>query len=65
LQHAVELNPRITTRCTSWGSCSATSAGITEAQEVTRRAIKLNPALSRSHANLAIERRGQRTSDPG
>ena len=31
-----------------------------EAQAVTRRAIQLNPALSRAHANLRSIRRPQR-----
>src|SRR4029078_13508191 len=34
-----------------------------EARAAARRAIALNPTLSRSHANLAIERRGARPTE--
>jgi len=55
LEFALYLNPENHEALYLMGFVLGDMGRQDEAQQVTRRAIKLNPALSRAHANLAIE----------
>jgi tetratricopeptide (TPR) repeat protein len=55
LERAVELNPENHDALYLMGFVLGDMGRREDAQAVTRRAIQLNPALSRAHANLAID----------